>query len=236
MTRWMMAFSLAIALVTTASAQTTQKKFMAGPVTIEDQGSFFVGGVTKVSDYATVPFAPPGQQAGTPTPQQITIGQMYVQFQIPARKVGPGWPVIMVHGSTHTGAALESTPDGREGWYPVLRSQRDFHLRRRSVGARPLRIRPVRAARGRGEDGCRRRQGRRRADPELRPHHRQRRLDGMVRTPPASRVERDQREADPSRRSGRSAAGHREGAARGAALPDGRGRASTTSSSCRTPR
>jgi hypothetical protein len=116
----MMAFSLALALVTTASAQTPQKKFMAGPVTIEDQGSFFVGGVTKVSDYAAVPFAAPGQQAGPPTPQQITIGQMYVQFQIPARKVGPGWPVIMVHGSTHTGAALESTPDGREGWYPYF--------------------------------------------------------------------------------------------------------------------
>jgi len=120
MTRWMMAFSLGIALVTTASAQTAQKKFMGGPVTIEDQGSFFVGGVTKVSDYAAVPFAPPGQPAGAPTPQQITIGQMYVQFQIPARKVGPGWPVIMVHGSTHTGAALESTPDGREGWYPYF--------------------------------------------------------------------------------------------------------------------
>jgi hypothetical protein len=116
----MMAFSLAIALVTTASAQTAQKKFMGGPVMIEDQGSFFVGGVTKVSDYAAVPFAPPGQQAAAPTPQQITIGQMYVQFQIPARKVGPGWPVIMVHGSTHTGAALESTPDGREGWYPYF--------------------------------------------------------------------------------------------------------------------
>jgi hypothetical protein len=26
----------------------------------------------------------------------------------------------MVHGSSHTGAALESTPDGREGWYPYF--------------------------------------------------------------------------------------------------------------------
>jgi hypothetical protein len=26
----------------------------------------------------------------------------------------------MVHGSTHTGAALESTPDGREGWFPYF--------------------------------------------------------------------------------------------------------------------
>jgi hypothetical protein len=97
-----------------------QKRFMGGPVTIEDQGSFFIGGVTKVSEHAAVPFAPPGQPVPAPTPQQITIGQMYVQFQIPARRAGSGWPVIMVHGSTHTGAALESTPDGREGWFPYF--------------------------------------------------------------------------------------------------------------------
>jgi hypothetical protein len=96
------------------------KRFMGGPVTLEDQGSFFIGGVAKISEYATVPGAPPGQAAPPRTPQQITIGQMYVQFQIPARLSAPGWPVIMVHGSTHTGAALESTPDGREGWYPYF--------------------------------------------------------------------------------------------------------------------
>ena len=111
---------MCVALVASVAAQTPQKKFMAAPVTIEDQGSFFIGGVQKVSDYAAVPFAPPGQPTPAPTPQQITIGQMYVQFQIPAKTSGPGWPVIMVHGSTHTGAALESTPDGREGWYPYF--------------------------------------------------------------------------------------------------------------------
>jgi hypothetical protein len=103
-----------------AHAQLEQKRFTGGPVTLRDQGSFFVGGVTKVSEFATLPFAPPGQTAPPRTPQQITIGQMYVQFQIPARIAAPGWPVIMVHGSTHTGAALESTPDEREGWYPYF--------------------------------------------------------------------------------------------------------------------
>jgi hypothetical protein len=109
-----------LGMTAVVGAQAPQKRFMAAPVTIEDQGSFFIGGVTKVSDHATVPFAPPGQPVPAPTPQQITIGQMYVQFQIPQRKNGPGWPVIMVHGSTHTGAALESTPDGREGWFPYF--------------------------------------------------------------------------------------------------------------------
>ncbi len=101
-----------------------QKRFLTGPLTIEDQGSFFIGGVPKVTEHAVRPPSGPGvvpaQQPFVPTPQQITIGQMYVQFQIPARKNGPGWPVIMVHGSTHTAACLESTPDGREGWYPYF--------------------------------------------------------------------------------------------------------------------
>ena len=26
------------------------------------------------------------------------------------------WPLITIHGSTHTGAALDSTPGGGEGW------------------------------------------------------------------------------------------------------------------------
>jgi hypothetical protein len=99
------------------------KKFLTGPLTIEDQGSFFVGGVQKVTDHASAPPPPaPGAAPaapGPPVPHQITIGQMYVQFQIPAKRYG-GWPVIMVHGSSHTAACLESTPDGREGWYPYF--------------------------------------------------------------------------------------------------------------------
>jgi hypothetical protein len=111
---------LLLSLVAGGSQAQPIPRFMGGPVTLADQGSFFIGGVTKISGYATVPGAPPGQLPPPPTPQQITIGQMYVQFQIPARRTPPGWPVIMVHGSTHTGAALESTPDGREGWYPYF--------------------------------------------------------------------------------------------------------------------
>jgi hypothetical protein len=120
---WCLAILL-VAFATTAAAQTNQshKKFLGGPLVIEDQGSFFVGGVQKITDYAVVPppAAPGAPAPAGPTPQQITIGQMYVQFQIPQKKYGGGWPVIMVHGSTHTGACLEATPDGREGWYPYF--------------------------------------------------------------------------------------------------------------------
>src|ERR1700681_1664564 len=91
------------------------KKFLTKPLVIEDQGSFFIGGVPKVTNYATVPG--PNQQ---PAPNQITIGQMYVQFEIPQTKKRNAPPVIMVHGSTHTAACLESTPDGRAGWDPYF--------------------------------------------------------------------------------------------------------------------
>jgi hypothetical protein len=99
----------------TASTEVRQKKFLTKPLIIEDQGSFFIGGVPKVTNYATVPG--PNQTAA---PNQITIGQMYVQFEIPQNKNARMPPVIMVHGSSHTAACLESTPDGREGWYPYF--------------------------------------------------------------------------------------------------------------------
>src|SRR5262245_27846214 len=117
---------LVVAMIAGVSGQSqAPKKFLGGPLVIEDQGSFFVGGVQKITDYATVapppaPGAPAPAAPAGPTPQQITIGQMYVQFQIPAKKYGGGWPVIMVHGSSHTGACLEATPDGREGWSPYF--------------------------------------------------------------------------------------------------------------------
>src|ERR1700676_696658 len=80
----------AVLLVTIAAAATvgesnSAKKFLTKPLLIEDQGSFFIGGVPKVTNYATVP-QPNNPSQSANAPNQITIGQMYVQFQIPARK------------------------------------------------------------------------------------------------------------------------------------------------------
>src|SRR5262245_48447702 len=112
--------SAALAVIAAAGAalpaqEPKTRKFLKKPLVIEDQGSFFIGGVPKVTTYATVPG--PNQVM---TPQQITIGQMYVQFQVPANKKANMPPVIMVHGSTHTAACLESTPDGREASAPYF--------------------------------------------------------------------------------------------------------------------
>jgi len=115
-------FSLALLFTIAASIPAQEgakpKRFLTKPLVIEDQGSFFIGGAPKVTTYATVP--PPNAPNQANTPNQITIGQMYVQFQIPARRKAKTPPVIMVHGSSHTGACLESTPDGREGWEPYF--------------------------------------------------------------------------------------------------------------------
>ena len=49
-----------------------QKRFMGGPVTLEDQGSFFVGGEKKA-----LPAGRGGAAGG-----HVTVHQMYVQYQI----------------------------------------------------------------------------------------------------------------------------------------------------------
>lgn len=86
-----------------------------GPITIESQGSFFVGGrqVTAAGSFdATAAPNPP--TAG----QTYWIDQMYVQYQVPpnARKL----PLIFVHGGSGTGRVWETTPDGREGYQTIF--------------------------------------------------------------------------------------------------------------------
>jgi hypothetical protein len=50
---------LFVALGTSVSGQSGQRKrFLTALLTIEDQGSFFIGGVPKVTDYATVAVRP----------------------------------------------------------------------------------------------------------------------------------------------------------------------------------
>ena len=43
------------------------------------------------------------------------VGQMYVEYMIPARRSHP-YPIVMVHGGSQTGTNFTGTPDGREGW------------------------------------------------------------------------------------------------------------------------
>ena len=80
---------------------------VAEPLSIEKQGSFFIGGHDVKSDtLSTLPaYAPSGT---------ITVGQMYVRYQIPAG--ASHTPVTLIHGCCLTGKTWETTPDGRMGW------------------------------------------------------------------------------------------------------------------------
>jgi hypothetical protein len=81
---------------------------LGGPLELQDFGSFFVGGQPHQSTH-------PGPSVGGPVPAgQIRTGQMYVQYLIPKTVSGPA--IVLVPGAVHTGAAYETTPDGREGW------------------------------------------------------------------------------------------------------------------------
>jgi hypothetical protein len=83
----------------------------ADPLVLKAQGSFFVGGETITSDATT------GTPGGFifPNQDQITVNQMYVQFQIPERE-GHHVPVVLLHGCCLSGKTWETTPDGRMGW------------------------------------------------------------------------------------------------------------------------
>jgi pimeloyl-ACP methyl ester carboxylesterase len=71
------------------------------PLTVSKQGSFFVGGRTKTLS--------PGND--------ITVDQMYVQYQVPASKDSQAQPaVVLIHGCCLSAKSWEQTPDGRMGW------------------------------------------------------------------------------------------------------------------------
>ena len=82
---------------------------LGGPLTLADEGSFFVNGQASTSNFPGASLA-----TGPGAPGRISIKQMYVHYRIPAEVKGPA--IVMVHGSNHTGMTFETTPDGREGW------------------------------------------------------------------------------------------------------------------------
>jgi len=91
-----------------ASGGTGMAGSLGGPLELQDEGSFFVNGEPTHSSH------PGTSVGGVAQPGTITVKQMYVQYRIPKSVSRPA--IVMVHGSGHTGATYETTPDGREGW------------------------------------------------------------------------------------------------------------------------
>jgi hypothetical protein len=96
---------LAIALLLTLATGGTaaaQERPSDGPLTVLKQGSFFVGGETQ-----SLP-----AEGG-----DITVNQMYVQYQVPTSiEAQPKPAVVLVHGCCLSAKSFEDTPDGRMGW------------------------------------------------------------------------------------------------------------------------
>lgn len=80
----------------------------AGPISLRDQGFFWVGVRTKAVET-------PARGGGPPTRGTSIDGQMYVGFQLPARKRHP-FPLVLVHGGGGQATDWMGTPDGRDGW------------------------------------------------------------------------------------------------------------------------
>src|SRR5204863_6231223 len=100
-----LAASLAAAIAVTGFAQTKD------PLVLASQGSYFVGGESKTVG------------AG-----DITINQMYVQYQTPVNGA-QHVPVVMVHGCCLSSKTWETTPDGRMGWSEYfVRKNRSVYL------------------------------------------------------------------------------------------------------------
>jgi hypothetical protein len=96
------------ALVAAPGAPVKSAELSKKPLVLASQGSFFVGGESK-----TITSTAPGR--GPAASGEVTINQMYVQYQVPVTSE-QHLPVVMVHGCCLSSKTWETTPDGRMGW------------------------------------------------------------------------------------------------------------------------
>lgn len=103
-------FAVSMLSITVASAQNGSRP---EPITIQEQGSFMVGG-TVVETPGTFNFADFKNPAG----QKAYADHAYAFYQIPVN--AKRLPLIFLHGGGQTGKTWETTPDGREGFQNIF--------------------------------------------------------------------------------------------------------------------
>jgi hypothetical protein len=115
--------SLLAASILASACATSNPPGTPGSITLQEQGSFMVGGSVKK---APGTFDPIAQGAYTPTPdpsgQTLHGDHAYVFYQVPpnARRL----PLVFWHGHGQSAKTWESTPDGREGFQNIFLRQR----------------------------------------------------------------------------------------------------------------
>jgi pimeloyl-ACP methyl ester carboxylesterase len=84
-------------LMSTDDAPAVQAR-TEGPLVLAKSGVFYAGG-----------------RYDKDHPDQHFVGQMYVEYQVPAAQSHP-YPIVLIHGGGQTGAGWWTTSDGRPGW------------------------------------------------------------------------------------------------------------------------
>ncbi|QCI69508.1 alpha/beta hydrolase [Phreatobacter stygius] len=93
-------------------AATAQQASRSGPLVIQEQGSFAVGG--------TVSSTPGTYDNNTPTAagQSLHGDHLYAFYQVPQNP--RPLPIVMLHGAYQSARSWETTPDGREGFQTIF--------------------------------------------------------------------------------------------------------------------
>lgn len=109
--RCLAALILGLAMFASLGAMANQKG-KSGPLTIEGQGSFAVGGKV-VNTPGTYDNNKPAAEG-----QTFHGDHLYASYQIP--QDSKALPIVMLHGAYQSGRSWETTPDGREGFQTLF--------------------------------------------------------------------------------------------------------------------
>ncbi len=112
---------LSVMVLLSMGCASNKTSWNTGPLMIQQQGSFAVGGTIITNPGVFDPYKP------TPAGQTYRGDHAYVFYQIPvkARK----YPLVMWHGVGQFSKTWETTPDGREGFQNIfLRQQYPVYL------------------------------------------------------------------------------------------------------------
>jgi pimeloyl-ACP methyl ester carboxylesterase len=103
----------------TDRARSSAANVRTPPLVLSEQGSFFVNEQQIETSSAAAGISPAQAKlfgVSSEMAHHRSGKGMYVQYQVPQTRNRTAYPVIMVHGSGHTGKTYETTPDGRMGW------------------------------------------------------------------------------------------------------------------------
>lgn len=106
----------AAALSTPAAVVAQQAGRTTTPLTIQEQGSFAVGGTVMTRPGAY------NNNAPTSAGQSLHADHLYAFYQVP-QDVRP-LPIVMLHGAFQSGRSWETTSDGREGFQTIFLRRR----------------------------------------------------------------------------------------------------------------